>query len=105
MTEKHTPGPWASNDFGEIVAENGFIVANIPPARSRGKDGTEEFKIIGKNRLLIATAPELLNALRELIDAGDNAVTDEDGTTAMLRFASAYQVANSIIKKATGAAA
>ena len=70
----HTPGPWMTNADGEIVDRQGRMIApvihahNVPSlAFSRGSghniaedDGGEA------NARLIAAAPELLDALREI---------------------------------------
>jgi hypothetical protein len=61
----HTPAPWmitiinAQRQF-EIHAEDGVLVALAAPVDRHGVFKTQA------NALLIATAPELLNALRQL---------------------------------------
>lgn len=71
---RHTPGPWMTNSDGEVVDRQGRMIApvihahNVPSlafARGSGHniaedDGGEA------NARLIAAAPELLDALREI---------------------------------------
>lgn len=70
---KHTPGPWSSNPFsmtGAVWAENEFI-ASVYPNAPKGWDGlsayhrSDEMKA---NAQLIAAAPDLLAALKEVSD-------------------------------------
>jgi hypothetical protein len=70
MMSKHTPGPWqynaklsgSENHRGfSICNEHGWALADVQPADEDGIEG--EF-----NASLIATAPDLLAVLQELID-------------------------------------
>lgn len=56
-TLKHTPGPWTAERGGAIVA-NGNVLATVQMGQQR-------------NARLIAAAPELAEALRELVNGFD----------------------------------
>ena len=65
---KHTPGKWdvitklsgSENHRGyTVLDEHGYLVADISPRDEDGKEG-------GANASVIAAAPELLEALRNL---------------------------------------
>ncbi len=84
-THAHTKGPWhvgAGNGEGSIFAENGRTRLEIggttlyPIARmGRGWNEAED----EANARLIAAAPELLEALREMLSMfGDHEQYDED---------------------------
>lgn len=55
------------------------------------------------NARLIAAAPELLAALRELLDAADASVSADtvDDVAAMLRYGEAHEIAREVVLKAT----
>src|SRR5512139_2026557 len=76
---KHTPGPWATrrniSSVG-IVGADGFAVA---ACRFTGPDGSTTGETIGigkANARLIAAAPDLLGALRDLLEAFDASPDD-----------------------------
>ena len=57
---KHTPGPWAfdNHEFGPFIrCSAGYIISGPVTKRPDGKD----------NARLIAAAPDLLEALRDLV--------------------------------------
>lgn len=67
---KHTPGPWKLDCYGQVTLENGhtLLVSGIaspmvPTAESIA------------NARLIAAAPELLAALREIMEYNGGATT------------------------------
>ena len=69
---QHTPGPWltAEGSYGNYVAVvdgNGKTIARIPWG---GNDG--------RNAQLIAAAPELLEAIRGMIEEFDHAIRSKD---------------------------
>lgn len=59
---KHTPGPW-SNDDGDIIGPDGGYIAY-------GHTGQRAIDI-DEDANLIAAAPDLLEALEELVIAAD----------------------------------
>lgn len=68
MSEKHTPGPWRIakpsygwDHFAAIVTERGLIGTAHIAALSRTHDET------AANAALMAAAPELRDALRDLV--------------------------------------
>ena len=72
---KHTPGPWAYENYGGTV--HVFL---------DNKEGTPSIcKLVGNdkdaNARLIAAAPELLGALEELFSMADDAYEGDDEFT------------------------
>src|SRR3989442_1607338 len=72
MSAQHTPGPWAATADGRIP------VLVVSPASQIGiaiignglNGGPLDFKEVAANARLIAAAPELLEALKALLDCG-----------------------------------
>lgn len=63
---KHTPGPWVFSSLIVRAAGNGYEVARVHcNFKIRGKEGREEYEYAQGNAHLIATAPEMLEALKE----------------------------------------
>ena len=93
----HTPGPWAQDVYGSINDKTGNTIRVEGLALSSGSEAKA-------NARLIAAAPELLEALKEYIAAGENSVTATDDVAAMIRFGEADKAARSAIAKATGVA-
>ena len=62
---KFTPGPWVAH-YGEIVSENGWVVATVhgPDRRDRGKERAAMLEYTDANARLIAAAPEMYELLR-----------------------------------------
>jgi hypothetical protein len=85
MKTKHTPGPWTAKANLDVVDSNGERVARL--ASTRGKYEYEEI-----NARLIAAAPELLDALQELVN-GPECGGDHGAM---------YRNARAAIAKATG---
>jgi hypothetical protein len=84
--EKHTPGPWkvTQHDMGAFIrCPADYIIAG-PVDTRRGHEA---------NARLIAAAPELLEALREFVEAFEGCYAD--GEPAMIK-------AKAAIAKATG---
>lgn len=96
MNAKHTPGNWEA--IGNLVrtplTEGGFLVAECRD--SNGQPHSDEAK---RYALLIAAAPELLEALEAIDDAAvnDSGLDDDSPTWAAIRRA------RSAVEKATGA--
>ena len=67
MTTQHTPGPW--ENLGTIVQAAGLISIDILPASAPDRPVTHAE--IEANARLIAAAPELLMALKELVGRHD----------------------------------
>ena len=81
-TTKHTPGPWHIQDSPPhpmIVAQDGTYVARVHShewPRMHGRNATEVSNAIEEaksNSALIASAPDLLAALRHALAALDDA--------------------------------
>ena len=64
MTDKHTPGPWVVLNAGATVSRYGYADSAETIADVRHKPDGES----AANAALIAAAPELLEALRGMID-------------------------------------
>ncbi len=72
MTDKHTPGPWRAEDHGEVQSHRGRMVTirdqrNIHVATVDGLDASVRGQELANARL-IAAAPELLEALEQLLE-------------------------------------
>ena len=96
MSAKHTPGPWEHTGQGDIVGkeDNGYglgyvDVCSVYLRTVRGRTNA--------NARLISAAPELLDALTEIVAAADG-----DGWKQLDATFAAARVA---IAKATGGAA
>lgn len=97
MTSKHTPGPW-------IIKEN-FVVAEFPgasatfvakPLHVRIDNGAGDVSKALANARLIAAAPELLEALKDLCTlAGGYGASPDDLRRALSN-------AEAVVKKAEG---
>lgn len=62
MSAKHTPGPW------EIERGYSTIIKSIGPCVADEYAGSAWLEVSEANARLIAAAPELLDALKELLD-------------------------------------
>lgn len=105
MKQSHTPGPWRIQpieaDF-VIVHSDGEIRSHI--ARLNWSTLAEEHGSIEANARLIASAPEMLDALEILLASTCGDVGD-DGYEGCIRIeAKALDRARSIISKAKGLA-
>jgi hypothetical protein len=95
----HTPGPWRVGKVGEVV------VADLPfEGAPDGYDAIDHYggylvaeSVAPGNRLLIAAAPDLLEALRELLAAGEYATQSTDDVSVMLRLGQATDRARAVI--------
>ena len=105
----HTPGPWevlpesdshegTLNIVSEYEEKGGRASANWIAECDLQSDEAQN----RANARLIAAAPELLDALRELIAAGDYCITTDDDAKAMLRFGDAHKAARAAIAEAEG---
>ncbi len=97
---KHTPGPWKHDDiYGLIVTQDGAEIAACHAGRTGGKSETVP------NARLIAAAPELLEALKQLLDDYSDATDccdpncDCEGNDSKKRLA---KLATAAIAKAEG---
>lgn len=88
---KHTKGPWLRDQYGQIKAGNQTIRVNGVSLPCGGKP--DDFKEVEANSNLIAAAPELLEALQNLLN--------ECGANGM-SWTKATQNASAAIAKATG---
>jgi hypothetical protein len=96
MSAKHTPGPWAQATLSpsDVVTDADAMIAT---ARD-GMNGISRDQAIANARL-IATAPTMLDALRELTIAAEAAGWDIDADNAPILAA-----ARAAIARATGEA-
>lgn len=69
---KHTPGPWWATETG-IRDRGGYICHTRPAQRYLGQDERfeKETKERAANKQLIAAAPELLEALQDMVSDRD----------------------------------
>lgn len=92
----HTPGPWTVERLGEghqIVQKTGYVICAISPIISLRKDHPA-------NARLIAAAPEMLEALKQLniiIQAGGDFQIGPKGRHSTLK-----ESLNKLIQKAEG---
>jgi len=96
---KHTPGPWFyDEDFQLIETDDGQFLASMKFSQSPAVGAA------GANGKLIAAAPELLQALREIADDyEDRFDLDDPSTNPGIKLA--IKQARAAITKAEGGAA
>lgn len=94
MSAKHTPGPWWPTDSG-VRDRGGYIAHTNSVQRYEGQDErySREVEQRAADKLLIAAAPELLEALIELADCGAEAWGEDRPCV---------RIARDAIAKATG---
>jgi hypothetical protein len=84
---KHTPGPWfvQSRKRNRICGPEGVIVAEAwyPPSRTRRESKIAAWEQGNVNAQLIATAPDLLDAIRGLAAGVDSLVGFDDDIRAV----------------------
>lgn len=94
MTAKHTPGPWAHHNTPTpfiYVNAGGLPICQIYTSTAHGQSMGEQFA----NAHLIAAAPDLLEALREIFhDVKQGAIPNDDDEW--------WKKASTAIAKATG---
>ena len=101
MSNKHTPGPWTitvyppdddgAEDLCAYIDGNGTHVSHCMPPDGANKE------LRDANALLIAAAPEMLEALQEIVAAADGDWWEQLDAT--------LEKARAAITKATGGAA
>lgn len=67
MSAQHSPGPWWIDDDGFIASGSGDTYLTIAEPHCMDSEGRESE--IQANAQLIAAAPELLAALKEMLEA------------------------------------
>lgn len=72
MSTKHTPGPW------EIERGYGTIIKSIGPCVPDEYAGSAWLEVSDADALLIAAAPDLLNAILSLLSNPDNRISRAD---------------------------
>lgn len=89
---KHTAGPWEAVEVGSFGFENPIAVCEVQTA-----DGYETIceSAWAKDARLIAAAPELLEALRDMLAVAE-------GTATLEQRSGVYPRAYAAIRKATG---
>lgn len=98
MTSKHTPGPWCIKDHRNV--SEGFTIA-APRANDPFYDGIAHLVDVEADARLIAAAPDLLEALRELTDdVADRFDLDSPSTNPGIK--STVAAARAALAKATG---
>lgn len=101
MTQKHTPGPWKVYERVSNHDSDSWI---------KGPDGEQIASGIGHedepqqlaNARLIAAAPELLEALQDLVGWGGLATLLDEGIRASVKGDRVWVNARAVIAKATG---
>ena len=95
MEPKHTPGPWALDDRSLVVfeADGGGPIALVGDAYPRGSNHPLE------NMRLIAAAPDLFGALRDVVDTARGIRT---GRLSQTSWIGAEERATAALKKALG---
>lgn len=91
----HTPGPWIVDEPVIMSEDNGYTICRI------GDGETEEFQDV-PNARLIAAAPELLEALKELSIAHSPMNGCEPENKYLARQEAAYKKAEQAIARAEG---
>ena len=92
----HTPGPWGRSRRDEVRQDaTAEWIADV---------GGRNFDETGANACLLASAPELLAALEELVAEWDIAHEDEDHRTGYTLDTPGIEWARAAILKATGGA-
>lgn len=98
MSTQHTPGPWKFILSESGVRNNGGFICFLPkPTRYTGQDQRyeEETKEWECNALLIAAAPELLEALQGFVEIGKRNMENP-------KYDGYFEAARAAISKATG---
>lgn len=105
-TTKHTPGPWmfrhyewgnnVSDDFG-VFHDNGIGAGHHVANVAKIYQGERQPEVEQANASLIAAAPELLEALIEVMAALDSAVDND------FEYPTAKRIGRAAIAKATNA--
>lgn len=91
--KKHTPGPWVVEDIRqsrvEIATADNELIADVFSVWSSDETTAEEAKEVGlKNANLIAATPDLLGALRGMVEVfGDEFGMGESETVDRARAA------------------
>lgn len=98
----HTPGPWTKVN-GELFGPHGrrVLVSDSGIGVVCGSNPDPEHEA---NARLIAAAPELLEALRDLLRAVGRAGYDDADSGELFELDSAAEEARAVIAKATGVA-
>jgi hypothetical protein len=89
----HTPTPWTIERDGTTLC-----MGNQHVAQAIAPDGASLAEQRANARL-IAAAPELYEALHELLAALDDSATSDDSVQAMMRYAAAEQDARAALAK------
>lgn len=107
MSEQPSPGPWKAlrgvddDDTRWIVvaagADREYLIATVENGQPGDCIETE-----AATASLIALAPEMADALRELLAAGEFAVTAEDDVAIMLRLGAATDTARALLARIDG---
>jgi hypothetical protein len=92
MTTQHTPGPWVAYDDSNDGKTNRIEIAALGKTVARIYHSVPEENL--PNARLIAAAPDLLEALKEMLDSHEDACTGYGEGAA--------DKARSAIAKATG---
>jgi hypothetical protein len=82
MSAKHTQGPWRAefgNNSARVIAKVEHEVASVPTLRSTNAEEDGNRDVMVANARLVASAPELLEALRGMLAmySSDEAGGDE----------------------------
>jgi hypothetical protein len=114
QTQKHTPGPWqysadnhAQRHFFEVLDRNGFCIYRAEVYAHERREGNDKETIAELDRAeanarLVAAAPNLLEALVAILDAGKIAGVFGPCEEAGKLPAALYREGRAAITKATG---
>ena len=102
MSKSHTPGPWFADKIEDRSAFNifmpGYCSAGASVHHLSNATGCMGSREVEANARLIASAPELLDALRRIVALWDHhASAHGDGVASPL-----HKVARAAVAKATG---
>ena len=100
---KHTPGPWSSNG-STITKSNGLRVRVMSPTAAAPEAWSDIVKTLHADARLIAAAPELLEACKEMLEAYAPHAMDTVEKFGPDALHSAVKLAQQAIKKAEGEA-
>lgn len=99
MKKSHTPGPWALQAGRSIVTSSGTFYLSYGTEKGSNAPLFRDFCELDRNAQLVAAAPDLLAALREITDLLRSHPENKDGNSKVHYCACKARAA---IAKATG---
>ena len=104
MEAKHTEGPWEAPSAG-VYGPDGLLICSLGSpevVEAYRKRGDTNGAIIAANARLIASSPELLEALKLFMDIWNSGDSISDSKKAKLRRAAMWKKAVAAIAKVEG---